>query len=899
MVTMKCLKRISAALQWRVKSRLNRLKWWLRRLRLRVVRFLRRGLWWLRRLRLRVVRFLRRGLWWLRRLRLRVVRFLRSGLWWLRRLQIIDARERASGIHLSEMNASDMQLPRCQVADLDTAIGPDHFESLELLTNEAGRFTHHEEICQIEINKLCNALGYPQVPNIRTLRRYQRQLRTLVGKKRVLNERPKVDLIHNWENRLQLLKSPCLEIYSKLDLDNLYLRVAKAMLYPEYREKVNSIDMRDSPAHLWADILEEIPPNFHFEISIVLVTKRPEFLATAIRQINAQKNVKIELIIGCHGFKLNEANEKEIFEMCNESSSIVHLNFVEVSSNLTFGEAFNVVSQDVSFDFTTKWDDDDFYGSRHLIGLYVSMIFLGVDFVGRPANYVFLENLEMILQRSTAAEFSETRAIAGGTIFSRKTLVEAAGGWGTSANGIDQFLLKNAERRGFRVFSSDSRSFVLSRRTEGHTWNVPNLYFLRSGKQVMPACLLTEVTEMGLQREPSSIIDSDRSQSMSICIPMKDNQRALNCLLKRWKDKKFDEVVLVDDRSKPPLKVAQTECRIKLKRIDEGTGFGAGEARNVAALEGSGEILVFQDSDVIVENHVLEFVQRALRNSDVVHGEIGFIHRRRASCELSAEELMNVRWEQSWREVHWHQSQDLSKYTNTSFRATVGGFLAVRREIHEKIGGFRDIRIRGVEDTEYGFRLVQAGASQVVWRGSGIYHLGERTFSRKSLLHKVAGREELLRSFIPNFYTDGIFTRPGIAAEKRFLYIDAEAESHLRLDGISADEFSHDNYFDSFSNCPLALLSTFKDVNLRRHDLEKLSMLFYRPGPGLVVLIDEGEMVGAVISFGRLNAQLRAEGSEVVSSSANFQDRCIEMQRMIRQLVDNSRADLLWIEKNG
>jgi hypothetical protein len=54
--------------------------------------------------------------------------------------------------------------------------------------------------------------------------------------------------------------------------------------------------------------------------------------------------------------------------------------------------------------------------------------------------------------------------------------------------------------------------------------------------------------------------------------------------------------------------------------------------------------------------------------------------------------------------------------------------MAVPAALHRAVGGLRELGIRGIEDTEYGYRLHNAGALMVLERRLGLWHQGRRFF---------------------------------------------------------------------------------------------------------------------------------------------------------------------------
>ena len=178
------------------------------------------------------------------------------------------------------------------------------------------------------------------------------------------------------------------------------------------------------------------------------------------------------------------------------------------------------------------------------------------------------------------------------------------------------------------------------------------------------------------------------------------------------------EVVVVDDGSRPPLRVpASTALPVRTVR-QERRGFGLARARNTGARAALHDILVFLDSDVIAEAGLLSAharwhhaVSDALTlgsyNYVSVEGMDAAAVRDRPG---SLAELFAGRpFDRPWLERHMARTADLTSGHDDLFRA-VTGLLGVSRAFFEEVGGFDESFVRyGGEDTEFGYRVQMRG----------------------------------------------------------------------------------------------------------------------------------------------------------------------------------------------
>ncbi|MEY2960047.1 MAG: hypothetical protein RLZZ01_2615, partial [Actinomycetota bacterium] len=386
--------------------------------------------------------------------------------------------------------------------------------------------------------------------------------------------------------------------------------------------------------------------------------------------------------------------------------------------------------------------------------------------VGKAAEFVLIEDEHTLVRRRGGRTYTPTRFLAGGALFMSRDALDAVGGWGSVPRSVDQDLIERFERVGFRTVRVHGYEFVLVRHGRGHTWDADPDYFIGSADEVWSAEAIDRVG-LGAQRPPDRDgVDTDvpapASTAMSICVPNKDGVDAFWLWQQRcatWPS--VVDLVVADDRSSPPLVAGADDDRVTVVRVADAPGFGAGRARHSAAAHAAGDVLLFVDADVDIGDDVIaEVIRRYLSGyQGAVHAAISFVDIDAESARRTVERvgLSALRREfvgraiegQLWRERHWAASADLSEPRSSSFRAAVGAFLAVDAATYRATGGFRDVDIRGVEDTEFGYRLLMTGCDQVVLRGGDIVHLGERTFSSALEGDEAVERERRLAAFVP------------------------------------------------------------------------------------------------------------------------------------------------------
>ena len=225
------------------------------------------------------------------------------------------------------------------------------------------------------------------------------------------------------------------------------------------------------------------------------------------------------------------------------------------------------------------------------------------------------------------------------------------------------------------------------------------------------------------------------------------------------------EVVVVDDGSRPPLRVpASTALSVRTVR-QERRGFGAARARNTGARAALHDILVFLDGDVIAETGLLAAHARWHHAvSDAL--TLGFcagvsvegmdpaaVRDRRASLT----DLFACRpFDAPWLERHMARTADLTSGHDDVFRAVDSGNLGISRVFFEEVGGFDESFARyGGEDTELGYRVQMRGGLLVPARDAFGWHQGRWAEGRA----RKERDQELQRAKLAHLIADPGFRR--------------------------------------------------------------------------------------------------------------------------------------------
>ncbi len=216
--------------------------------------------------------------------------------------------------------------------------------------------------------------------------------------------------------------------------------------------------------------------------------------------------------------------------------------------------------------------------------------------------------------------------------------------------------------------------------------------------------------------------------------PAETLERTLAALEGQTYPRDMFEVIIVDDGSEPPLSCPpSTSLDVKVAR-QERRGFGLARARNTGARAAAYGILLFLDSDMLVEadwmaaharwHHV---VSDSLTLGLCTHVSMDGIHAdtiRRWTGSL--EKLLSAQpADPPWVEDNMIRTNHLDSRGDDLFRAVHGGNFGIGKDFYWSTGGHDESFTRwGAEDTEFCYRAFTRGGLLVPAQDALAWHQG-------------------------------------------------------------------------------------------------------------------------------------------------------------------------------
>ncbi len=185
-----------------------------------------------------------------------------------------------------------------------------------------------------------------------------------------------------------------------------------------------------------------------------------------------------------------------------------------------------------------------------------------------------------------------------------------------------------------------------------------------------------------------------------------------------------DELVVVDMGSAPPVAVDDVPFSVRILRLAQ-TGLPLAAARNAAAREAGGEVLLFLDVDCIPMRGLVGAMAEVVETHDaLVCAQVRYLGPDDAREEWQEADLLS---RSSGHAARSFPASGLRAVHDAGlFWSLVFG---IRRDTFHDLGGFDEAFTGyGAEDTDFGFRAREAGLPLLFMGGPGAFHQFHDTF---------------------------------------------------------------------------------------------------------------------------------------------------------------------------
>lgn len=223
---------------------------------------------------------------------------------------------------------------------------------------------------------------------------------------------------------------------------------------------------RFAPEGYWGDLARrhDRPAVVAPSISVLVPTRRADFLPFALGQIERQDYPDFETVLVLHGLAADDPSVQKA--IAGFSRPLV---VVEVPGDVVFGAALNAGVTRCSGRLLTKMDDDDWYGPHHLTDLVLARAYSGATVVGLTGYHVYLHDSDTTIRWTAPPTEAPAGWLAGGTMLLGLDDVRGLGGWRATPSAVDWHLLAAVRTAGGWLYATHDLGFLYYRGHE-HTW---------------------------------------------------------------------------------------------------------------------------------------------------------------------------------------------------------------------------------------------------------------------------------------------------------------------------------------------------------------------------------------------------------------------------------------------
>ena len=223
-------------------------------------------------------------------------------------------------------------------------------------------------------------------------------------------------------------------------------------------------------------------------------------------------------------------------------------------------------------------------------------------------------------------------------------------------------------------------------------------------------------------------------KKISIVIPTWNSQDTIaECLSSIYAQECIDfcEVIVVDDCSTDATLDIIEKFPCKIVRLTKHSG--AAVARNEGVKQSTGDIVLFLDSDVLLQNGMIRYIIHRFEENPEVDVIQGVYTKYPAKENLSS------------LARNYYKCHKIQKLANNEYICGINSYcFAIKKDVFKKIGGFNPYA-EGVEDVELGYRLTKEGYKILLDKNFQVQHMKNWTFFGllKSDYHKVLSKTKL------------------------------------------------------------------------------------------------------------------------------------------------------------
>lgn len=231
------------------------------------------------------------------------------------------------------------------------------------------------------------------------------------------------------------------------------------------------------PSHRLTELLDLAHvshPGPDPRVAAILVSNRPDLVASAVERIGRQTWRPTEIIVGLHGF-----DDPGL----RSPAPDLDLRLLRFDERLTLGECLNQAISCSTATAFAKIDDDDYYGPAYLEDAVYDLMATTAPVTGKASVFAYLAGEDRTVIRRPGVEHRVIEGIFGGnTMVFRRSFWEEFP-FPHRPRFVDRIVLEAARAAGVELYSGSRFEFCAVRHGKGHTYGGSDALFAAGADQ--------------------------------------------------------------------------------------------------------------------------------------------------------------------------------------------------------------------------------------------------------------------------------------------------------------------------------------------------------------------------------------------------------------------------------
>ena len=214
-------------------------------------------------------------------------------------------------------------------------------------------------------------------------------------------------------------------------------------------------------------------------VSVILATRRPEFLEHAVASVARQDYPRLELVLALHGEGFAEDRVRRAL-----ATLAVPATVVRVAARRPLGAALRTATAACAGTYVTKMDDDDLYDAGHVRDLVAARGYSGAELVGKYVDVAYLADMDRTVLLGPGDTERHGLHVTGSALLIAAEDLDRVGGWRLAPRGLDTALWADVLRVGGAVYRTHGLGVVRVRHGGAHARRASSRFYLERSRAI-------------------------------------------------------------------------------------------------------------------------------------------------------------------------------------------------------------------------------------------------------------------------------------------------------------------------------------------------------------------------------------------------------------------------------